>query len=362
MIILVLIAATAILVQCYHWYFVFQNAAKTRPPIRRDDIGDQPFLSVVICFHKPFKEIPRVLHSMVLQSYSRFEVVLVNDGPVLLNDDTLPRFIKSHHFIRYIEHQKSSPGKKGALLAGIEAAGNNWIVVTDIDCQPSREWLTTLVRYIPKEPGIVLGFSPYAYRSGLLNFIIRQETLLTAFQYLGWAQSGHAYMGVGRNMVSHKSIYQKLTFASHAHVPTGDDDLFVNQAAREFPVTICNDPGSFVISQPKESWMEWIHQKTRHKSGGKFYSWPSKIRISFFMVALIVEKCLMVYLFFVRVDLFILLIGLKMASTYKPLQNLYQKLDKKSQFWQMWVYEWIHVIYLIILAPYVFFLNKKQWE
>lgn len=374
---LALIASIAILVQAIYWHFIFQKAARPSTLPSGSSNGTRPFLSVVVCFHQPQARIPQVIKSIAGQSYKDFELVLVNDGPVATEDIPWIEDLSSESFLKYISHTKILPGKKEALFAAIQASRGPWIVVTDIDCQPGPEWLLTLSEHIMNhfssppldqnseasdQPGVILGFSPYAFRPGLLNFIIRQETLLTAFQYLGWAQTGHAYMGVGRNMVSHQSIYFRYPLATHIHIPTGDDDLFVNQAAQEYPVAICNDVRSFVLSQPKESWKDWIKQKMRHNSGGKYYSISSKIRLAVFTSALMVEKGIMVWILFTRIDLFLALILLKTGTTIIPLKNLYRTFDQGRRFWQMWIYEWIHVIYLVIVSPYALFLNKKRWD
>lgn len=359
---LVVIAAICILIQVYYWYFVFRLASRKIPITRREYETIPPGFSVVVCFHKPWDGIPVVLQSLSRQSYLNYEVVLVNDGPVNMDSDILESYLKANDFVHYIEHYKTSPGKKNALFTGTMAARQNWIVVTDIDCQPGQHWLTTLAAYIPSQSAIVLGYSPYHHRSGLLNFIIQQETLLTVFQYMGWAQAGHPYMGVGRNMAGHKSIYEEVTFDSHAHIPTGDDDLFVNEAAGKFPVYICNDRAGFVYSYPATSWKAWYRQKTRHNSGGKYYSRASKIRLAVFILALSIEKIILTYLLVCRIDLFFIFLTIKVIVTIGPLRKLYRKFDQESNFWKMWFYEWIHVIYLILLTPYIFFKTRKQWD
>lgn len=356
-----ILVLVCLLIQALYWHFIFRRAADDiRPPSKPRE--EPPFLSVVICFHKNWEKTPEVLQCMEQQTYQNFEIILVNDGPVTLGSETLQNFIQSKSHIQYIEHLKNSPGKKGALATGIEAAAGDWVVLTDIDCRPGPAWLETMAAYLPIEPTILLGYSPYTNRHGFLNFIIQQETLLTAFQYLGWARSGYAYMGVGRNMAYHKSIYEEITFESHLHIPTGDDDLFVNEAANRFPVHICNDRSSFAYSKPVASWKKWYRQKTRHKSGGKYYSRPSKIRLSFFLMAMILEKILLTYLLFKRIDLFLLFTGLKIIITLEPMRTLYGKYDKPSSFWKMYVYEWFHVLYLILVAPYIFFITKQQWD
>ena len=359
---LIIILAISILIQGYFWHFVFRLASHKIPLTRREYETAPSFLSVVICFHKPWEKLPTVLQNLSRQSYLNFELVLVNDGPVDMESDLLDTYLRENDFVRYIEHHKTSPGKKQALFTGIKAAREKWIVVTDIDCRPGQHWLTTLAAYLPSHPAVVLGFSPYQIRPGLLNFIIQQETLLTAFQYLGWAKAGHPYMGVGRNMAAHKSIYEEVTFEGHLHIPTGDDDLFVNEAAERFPVYICNDRASFVYSHPASSWKAWYRQKARHNSGGKYYSWSSKIRLAIFILTLMIEKIILGWFLFTRIDLFLIFVALKAIATVGPLRQLYRKFDQESNFWKMWLYEWIHIIYLTLVTPYIFLISRKQWD
>lgn len=355
-----ILVLTCLLVQAAYWHLIFNRAADSITPATRLDHAN-PFLSVVICFHKTWKEVPEVLHSLENQSYQHFEVILVNDGPVEMEPQIVQDHIHNTPSIRYIEHQKMFPGKKGALTTGIEAASGDWIILTDFDCRPGPFWLETMLSYIPDKGAILLGYSPYGATNGFLNFVIQQETLLTAFQYLGWARKGHAYMGVGRNMAYHKEIFQNVTFDSHSHIPMGDDDLFVNEAAHHYPVVICNEKDSFVYSDPVTSWKAWYRQKTRHKSGGKHYSKSSKFRLALFVLALLTEKIVLLLLLFVRIDIFLILVALKMVLTAKPLQKLYSQFDQSNNFWKMWIYEWFHVIYLILVAPYIFFKTKKEW-
>src|SRR3546814_6078167 len=69
-------------------------------------------------------------------------------------------------------------------------------------------------------------------RGGLLNAFIRYETFYTALNYLSFALSGMPYMGVGRNLSYKRSLFfRHKGFASHLHLRSGDDDLFVNRAA-----------------------------------------------------------------------------------------------------------------------------------
>src|SRR5690554_819170 len=149
---LALIVILAILVQSYHWYFIFQKASPQIPVVRKGSTDEFPFLSVVVCFHEMGDDLPQVLRNLSRQSYRNFELVLVNDGPISLQSDELVNFLESNDFVQYITHTKTSPGKKAALWTGIQAAQGDWIVVTDIDCYPTEDWLMTLARHIPVDP------------------------------------------------------------------------------------------------------------------------------------------------------------------------------------------------------------------
>src|SRR5690606_30643847 len=119
---------------------------------------------------------------------------------------------------------------------------------------------------------IVLGYGAYHKKPGLLNKLIRFETFHTALQYLSYARAGFPYMGAGRNLSYKKSLFfNNKGFSSLNHVPGGDDDLFINKVANKRNTRVVIDPGAFTLSHPKKSFGEWLRQKTRHYSTGRYY-------------------------------------------------------------------------------------------
>ena len=88
-------------------------------------------------------------------------------------------------------------------------------------------------------------------------------------------------MGVGRNLSYHKSLFFKNRgFASHYHISSGDDDLFVNEVGIGKNTTIELSTESHTISLPKTSFTDWFKQKQRHMSAGSLYKRDSKTRIA----------------------------------------------------------------------------------
>ena len=174
---------------------------------------------------------------------------------------------------------KTAPGKKQALALAIETAQHDWLLATDADCAPaSAHWAAAMMDARGPDTRLVLGYGPYRRRPGWLNAWIRYETVYTAAQYLSAALAGRPYMGVGRNLLYHRSLYDAVGgFAAHAHLAGGDDDLLVNAAASAKTTAVCVTPESFVYSEPKHNWSAYVRQKTRHLSVSHAYE-PSDQR------------------------------------------------------------------------------------
>jgi hypothetical protein len=129
-----------------------------------------------------------------------------------------------------------------------------------------------MISALYEETDVVLGFSPYAEEPGVLNKFIRFETTLIALQYLGLAKVGIPYMAVGRNLMYRKSFFYEIGgFEGIEGIASGDDDLFIQKRKENHKVDIVFSKPSFVTSIPKQSWREFIRQKSRHLSTGPLY-------------------------------------------------------------------------------------------
>jgi hypothetical protein len=106
---------------------------------------------------------------------------------------------------------------------------------------------------------------------------------LTAIQYFSWAKIGHPYMGVGRNLAYKKEEFFNVNgFIEHMQIRSGDDDLFVNQAAKAKNTTIAYSPESFTVSKPKTSFKDWWIQKRRHVATANYYKPFDKLQLGAF--------------------------------------------------------------------------------
>jgi hypothetical protein len=133
---------------------------------------------------------------------------------------------------------------------------------------------------------IILGYGGYIKKTGLLNLLVRYETIHTAMQYLSFALAGKPYMGVGRNLSYRKSLfYAEKGFSAHYTVHSGDDDLFINRVATKKNTRIEISKESHTWSPAKESWGQWIIQKRRHLNTSPHYTSSSRRLLGLYNVS-----------------------------------------------------------------------------
>jgi len=311
---LLVIYASAIIIQLIYYWIIFARFAFYKQKLQEESIDA---ISIVICARNEYTNLKKYLPEILQQDYPEFEVVLVDDGS---DDETvfyledLSREYKHLKIVKLKENLNFFRGKKFALSLGIKSASFENLLLTDADCKPAgSQWLKEMARGFNNHKEVVLGYGKYTTLPGLINKVIRFETVFTALQYFSLALWGMPYMGVGRNLAYKKSLfYENKGFISHYKVASGDDDLFINKVANKRNTSIIVKPESFTISEPKKTFLLWWQQKRRHLSTGKYYKASHKILLGGYFVSLWAVYVLIVvllinnYFFIIASSLFII--------------------------------------------------------
>ncbi|MFM2135659.1 MAG: hypothetical protein RL021_1059 [Bacteroidota bacterium] len=260
-------------VQTLYYWLLFSRFAFRKNVVTS---GISQPVSVIVCARNESANLRKNLPLLLDQDYPDYELVVVNDCSWDDTGEVLEEFARTHSRLKVVtlvEQERYSHGKKFAVTLGIKAAKNEWLLFTDADCRPaSRHWVSAMEACFLQPREIVLGYGAYEKSSGLLNRLIRFDTVQIAIQYFACAITGKAYMGVGRNLAYKKSLFfRNKGFARHNHLPSGDDDLLVNETATSVNVTICHSPESFTVSEPKRTLGGWFSQKARHLTTSKYY-------------------------------------------------------------------------------------------
>ena len=255
-------------------------------------------VSIIIAARNEDQNLLEFLPKIFEQDYPKFEVIVVNDRSWDKSIDILQAFAIKHnnlHIVEVPDLEKDGFAKKFALTLGIKAAKHELMLFIDADCYPnSKNWLKEMASRHTGSKNLILGASPYAREKGVLNKIIRFDAGQIAIQYLSLAKSGIPYMGVGRNLSYTQELYDSVRgFKSHYYVPSGDDDLFVNEAGTKTNTAVVFSKEAITISIPKKNFKDWWYQKKRHLTTGKHYKTYHKILLTLYPVSLVIMYILL---------------------------------------------------------------------
>lgn len=327
----------------------------------------QPDVSVIICAKNEATHLQKNLTKILSQDYPSFEVIVVNDAS---NDNTTPilsNLSEQYKNLRIISilPEKSS-GKKNALTLGIKASKYDYLLLSDADCVPKcKNWISGMVKNFSENKEIVFGYGAYEYRNGLLNQLIRFDTIYIAIQYLSFALSGRPYMGVGRNLAYKKSLFiNNNGFESHKNTLSGDDDLFINEVASKTNACIEIHPFTHTISTPKESWKSWAYQKKRHLTTSVKYKPYHQIMLGLFQASQIAFYISFAYIIIsthiiLPVIIFFLIRTLIQVFIFRAC---IRKLEEKQNYFLFPIYE-IFILFLnLILVIWNLIYTHNSWQ
>jgi len=325
-------------------------------------------ISIIICAKNEEENLKNHLPRILNQKYFNFEVVIVNDQSIDGTSFLLEKFEKSYSNLVVVtidNHVNQKIGKKFALTLGIKTAKHEHLLLTDADCLPnSSNWAKQMSSNFNTSE-IVLGFGGYQKKGGLLNKFIRFDTFNVAQQYFSFALAGQTYMGVGRNLAYKKSLFfDNKGFASHIHIPSGDDDLFIQEIAPKSTVSIEVSEDTHTTSEVIQSWREWTYQKRRHISTAPFYKTKFKVLLTLYPYAQLLFWMSIILLFVVKAPLYLVLslVGLKLLSSYIVHYTPMRKLNVLDLYWIHPIYEILHLFIQGIFVLLNLVSKPKKWS
>lgn len=356
-------------VQLFYYWFYFSRLAFYKP---KSKAGYKGAVSVVISARNEYDNLKNNLRDILNQDYHNFEVVVVDDGS---DDDSahlLQRLQAKYSHLKVVtlkENINFFKGKKLPLSIGIKSARHDLILLTDADCRPAGpHWITRMVDNYEGPIEIVLGYGGYEEKPGLLNKLIRFDTLFVAMQYLSMALSGNPYMGVGRNLSYKRDLFFRAKgFTSHYKIMSGDDDLFINQVATKNNVSVEISPHSHTRSVSKNSFKAWMQQKKRHLTTGKYYKSKNKRLLGLFsitqffffplFIAVVVVSGVHIFSFIAMG-----LILLRMISQLIIFSKICSTFNEKKIYPFSLLFEGIYPFINSIFVLASFFYTKQIWK
>jgi glycosyltransferase involved in cell wall biosynthesis len=113
-----------------------------------------PFFSVIICTFNRAHLLPRALDSVLQQSESSWELIVVDDGSTDNTPETVCRYLQLAPNIRYVAH--SNRGLAISRNVGIAAAIGEYVTFLDSDDWYTPDHLALRRNVLAQNPGVEL--------------------------------------------------------------------------------------------------------------------------------------------------------------------------------------------------------------
>ncbi len=355
-------------IQLFFWIIwfsrlVFYKKKNIDEPVKEEGV------SVIICARNELENLKNLLPKIYEQDYSQFEVIVVNDRSADESFDYL-RIEEQRQSLLEVVHIEHSPdhiqSKKYAIMLGVKKAKYDLILLTDADCYPaSNQWIKSMSSCFTEKIQIVLGYSQYEKRKGILNSFIRFETFYTGLHYVSAALAKMPYMGVGRNLAYRKSLFLEVNgFSGYEKTMGGDDDLFVNKNSTRKNTSVCIGIDSVVYSYPKSTIGALYKQKLRHLSIGKHYKGINKTTLGILSLSHILFWLSFIILASVAREPIWLLFGIIgrfafISITFIPASK---KLGDKISWWNLALLDLLFVGYYVVTGIPALFSKRVKWR
>lgn len=363
--IIFVIFSIALLIQLWYYLYFFTKLAFHK---KKENTSTSAPVSIIICARNEEDNLSNYLPLFFEQDYPNFEIVVVNHCSYDNTADILDEFSDKHNNLKIVtmnESQNHYHGKKVALMMGIKGATHEHLLLTDADCKPTdKNWISNMMSSYSPDTDIVLGYGGYENRKGLLNKVIRFDTFIIGLQYLSFALANKTYMGIGRNLSYTKSIfYHAKGFASHYHIESGDDDLFINEVASKYKTNIEINVEGTTRSVPKKTFKELFRQKRRHHTTFQKYSTGSKFRLTLLTGSQYALFTTLIVLLALQFEPLIVLclFGIRILIQF----TIFNKSMKLLQEKDLLLFSPILEIALLIIYPLItisnVFIKKNKW-
>ncbi|MGD0709774.1 MAG: glycosyltransferase [Bacteroidales bacterium] len=364
--------AVCFIIQMFYYWGIFSRLAFYKNKTKQNQYKP---ISVVICAKNEYTNLKKNLTLFLEQDYPDYEVVVVNDCSDDDSDYLLRSFSDKYKHLNVVNILKNVnffSGKKFALAVGIKSAKHDLLLLTDADCQPkSNKWIMEMQNNFIGNTEIVLGYSGHEKKKGFLNKLIRYDTIMTAMQYLSWSLAGVTYMGVGRNLAYNRQLfYKNKGFTSHYQIPSGDDDLFINQVAKRGNTRIEISAQSQTYSAPKKTFYDWYGQKKRHYSTGFLYKTSHKLMLGIFLLSqflfysslAVLLVMLIINSSYYNISIVCSLFVLRMATQMLIFKKTMNKLDEKNLLLISPVLDILFILLASFMAMSNVIVKENKWK
>ncbi len=238
-------------------------------------------VSVVVAAMNEEQALPRLLASLAAQTWTGFELVLVDDR----STDATAAIMAAHRaeapyrvrVVRNRQPPEGCNGKQQALDLGVAAASGELLIFTDADCTVPPTWVERIAAYFDSaRTGVFFGQLAVRSRApGRPQFRDRYQAFdqPLVHQYsTGTAGLGVATGCFGNNLALRATVLDQIGgFRALGYTLTEDAALIEAARRRGWRVVGSTLAETRITTEPQESWGRFVNQHVRW-NGGAFFS------------------------------------------------------------------------------------------
>lgn len=197
-------------------------------------------LSILIPYRNTTPSFISLLDYFESKKHLNFEVILVDDFSANeLQFDKKYSFplIKLSLIEANIKLNTSKNNKKEAIALGVAHAKFSYILCTDNDIIPNKNWLEGMINYAQKQnPKFAAGIHRYIPQPSFLNYFLSlEQDNYSAISCAGIIQK-FPTMCNGANMLFQKGAFKSVKgYDGLYHINGGDDMLLLHRIQNKFP-------------------------------------------------------------------------------------------------------------------------------
>ena len=344
----------------YGWFTLKKNE-------RFDSVGTEK-ASVVVAVRNEEKNILSLLDALWQQTRGPqfFEVILVDDHSEDNTVTLIHDFTVSHPDMKIKLLHASGTGKKQAISQGIETATNKFIITTDGDCIPHKQWIAKITDYFGKhQPKIILGPVVYSNEKGLWQQLFSLDFISLVASGAGSAGTGLPFMGNAANMAFDKTVFNNRHLQEG--YSSGDDVFLIHAIKNKYgnrSIQFLKDTRALVSTKAPENLASFFNQRLRWASKAKGYRDFWSLTVSWIvllfnlgMVLLFVSGFFWNWMWAV----WILFMAMKTFVDFPLLSGYAQFTGKSKQMLYLWPMELIYPFYIVMAGIGSLFV-KYRWK
>lgn len=337
---------------------------KPKKNLHKKKKGKYVNISIVIAARNESPNVLDLIKALKNLDYSpeNFEVVIVDDNST---DDTFALLKKAieqlENYSVYRIDDKYQSGKRNALSFGINKSKYSFILTTDADCRPKKNWLQEFSDGFKLGKDFLIGIAPYIQKKSLVNKISCFENLRSLILTFSLTKFNVPYTAAARNFGFSKSAFQSIGgYENTTDTISGDDDLLLREAVKnKLKIGTVTGKNSFVLSNTKSNLKDYLDQRARHTQSSLHYLLKHKILLGgwhllnlFFLIS--------PFLFFIDPFFLLLLPAKVLIDVIVILFNQ----EKFSYGFTIFEIIYLQLLYEILLVIHFFNANfrRVRWK